>query len=297
MCLGVVACQMESWPGFRFWVIVFFLIVAVAGVIYSVIVLEKRRRKEEAGKVQVVELVVLNIALRASNAIVELRDKIAEASSSRGQFPNILLVSAESHMIELNNADLTSFSSVDMLVHFVEIRTKMEIGISSCKEIRLSGFYGGDEIKAKKDLDEAVSKINNSLFKLAKVNVLTNVPRNDIWNKGWFFTTRTRLEINLFSAIFILVVACSAPFVVNEYFSRWKPQADSPGQWLERSAAIVSVLSLLVITLMDECLELIRQFRLSSYHVNLARIVKGLSFLIAIAGTIVWGYGSVIFYS
>lgn len=295
MCLGIVASQVESWPSFTFWVIGFCLIMAVAGVICSVVVLDKRRRKEEAGKVDVVELVILNIALRASNAIVELRDNIAEASSSRSQFPNILLVNAESRMIELNNADLTSFSSVDMLVHFVEIRAKMEISISRCKAIKLSSFYGSYDKKAKNDLDEAVSKINNSLFKLTRVNVLTGLPRNDAWNKGWFFTTRTRLEINLFSAIFVLVVACSVPFLANECFLSWKPCGESRGQWLERSAAIVSVFSLLVITLMDECLELIRQSRLSSYHVNLARIVKGLSFLIAIAGTIIWGYGSLIF--
>src|SRR5450830_123547 len=120
----------------------------------------------------------------------------------------------------------------------------------------------------------------------------------------WKLPIRKRMKVNLYLAVAALGIAFFVPFLVNNLFVYPRPTTDSPGQWLERSGAINTVFSLLVISLMDECLATIRarissprlkKFKLYKSYEKWAIWIRNSAFLISLMGIIVWGYGSLIY--
>jgi len=115
-------------------------------------------------------------------------------------------------------------------------------------------------------------------------------------NETWTKTNRAL-------AVIALVIAVLAPITANTFFSVWRPDGESAGQWLERSGAVMTVFSLLAISLMEEgmsrlhkvgnladleTLPMYQSFERSTYW------IKGIALALTVIGTVVWGYGSVI---
>ncbi|WP_350025861.1 hypothetical protein [Pseudomonas fulva] len=100
----------------------------------------------------------------------------------------------------------------------------------------------------------------------------------------------------------LFMIGALAPSL-TDWFMMLKPISDSPSQWFERSGAITTIFGLLAINVVDSGVAQLVPTGQSADPKNLHhyeifkfsfRIIKSLSFLATIAGTFIWGYGTVI---
>lgn len=103
-------------------------------------------------------------------------------------------------------------------------------------------------------------------------------------------------------AILLLIIGIAAPFV-RDLFLSLKPEGDTPAQWLERTGAVTTIFGLLAINLIDEGIERLVPSRKLADTGGVATFavfetvftwITRFAFLLTIAGTLVWGYGTVI---
>jgi hypothetical protein len=317
--LGFTGEQFMSWESISFWIEGHPALaswVQAFGVLLTIVVAlliarwpENRLRRERADKARVMKQAIVNIALGADGAISALRDEVGEIDWGETSFPDVLLMAAEAHMITLCSVDLTNFPNEEMLVPFMKIKAEMESGLSVCKSLKLSTSNELDRFAALARLDAAANNIQASFSVLRKASSVCKKSYRSELKKpkpalfGRKLMERKRLKVNIRNAIIALGVAILAPLLANSFFGSLKPSSDSPGDWLERSGAITTIFSLLVMSLMDECLGRIRakiksprlqKFPLYKNFESWANILKGTAFVVSLIGTVIWGYGSVI---
>lgn len=304
MSLEVFFCWIEKHPGLASWIQTIGSIIAIAVAVWIASVPERRHRKEQLDKENVMKLAIVNIALGAEAAINALRDEVSEVDYSEGLFPDSLLMASEASMVTLSSVDLTSFPNLNMLVPFMKIKAQMELAIAVCKTLKLNQLSDADKFLEERKLDSAANNISASLSALKKASSLLSRRRKLRPGIGFKLTMRKRLKVNLWLAVAGLGIAILAPLLANNFLVYWKPLLESQGDWLERSGAITTVFSLLVITLMDECLGNINikdsspRLRKFALYQNLrawAHCLKNIAFISSILGTMIWGYGSLIY--
>ncbi|EGH45165.1 hypothetical protein [Pseudomonas syringae] len=100
----------------------------------------------------------------------------------------------------------------------------------------------------------------------------------------------------------LVLIAFLAP-MYSDWFLWLKPVTDTSQQWFERSGAITTIFGLLAINLVDSGVERLVPSRkladVSNVHLYTGfeysfMVMKALAFLTTIAGTFIWGYGTVI---
>ncbi|MFL8988637.1 hypothetical protein Q8X48_12940 [Pseudomonas sp. QLc11A] len=304
-----ISIWIESHPGLASWVQALGVLITIVVAIVVAKWPEKRLRREQSDKTRVMKHAIVNIALGADGAISALRDEVDEIDWSKTSFPDALLMATEAHMITLSSVDLTNFPNEEMLVPFMRIKAEMESGVSACKSLKLSIPSELDRFATLTRLDAAANNIRASFLVLRRAASVTGKPYRP-WLRaarpaffGRKLTGRKRIQVNIWLAITALGMATLAPLLANNFFVALKPWSESPGDWLERSGAITTIFSLLVISLMDECLGKIRiksnpprvqKFQLYKNFESWASFLKGTAFVISLIGTVIWGYGSVI---
>lgn len=81
----------------------------------------------------------------------------------------------------------------------------------------------------------------------------------------------------------------------------FRPQAESPGQWFERSGAVMTVFAVFAHFKADTIATMIAGGTLGesweAYHKYKRHqaVVAGLSLVLMVIGTVVWGYGDLLF--
>jgi hypothetical protein len=300
MIFDVASSWIEAHPGMASWVQAVGTILAIAVAIYIAQLPEKRHRKEEASRIRVMKMAIVNIANGAAGSITDLRDEVAEINSSQFVFPDALLMAAEAHMTTLSSVDLTKFPNEVMLVPFMSIKAEMESGISNCKMLKGTNINQLDQFSAQSKLDAAANNIHSSILALREAMSATD-RQDEVGFRAWKsaisemeFTMRTRIKINLWMSTAALAIAFFAPLLANYLFEMWKPSTDSSGVWLERSGSITTVFSLLVIGLMDECIGTIRTKSEFNNLKKIAHVLRGFAFAFSIYGTLIWGYGTLV---
>jgi hypothetical protein len=103
-------------------------------------------------------------------------------------------------------------------------------------------------------------------------------------------------------AVVLIVIAALAPNYYEKFL--WlKPDSDSLAQWFERSGAITTIFGLLAINLLEEGVQrllpagkvadLANVHTFSMFEFSF-KVLKVVAFLLTLAGTLIWGYGTVL---
>jgi len=113
-----------------------------------------------------------------------------------------------------------------------------------------------------------------------------------------------RIKIYFGVCIVLLAIAAVAPLAAGTLFLSMKPEADSLAEWIERSGAITTVFSLLVVSVSSEGLkglwipgqmaDLDKIEILNKFKPRFAWC-ENIALVLTIIGTVIWGYGSALF--
>lgn len=122
--------------------------------------------------------------------------------------------------------------------------------------------------------------------------------------KKVFWTDSRRTWAYFGFIVVLLAIAFLAPVTVNAFFGALKPAAESSGVWFQRSGAISTVFALLAATLQADASRKLwtpgfladaeKLAILTSFEGKFS-ICQNLSFLFTVLGTVIWGYGDILF--
>lgn len=110
-----------------------------------------------------------------------------------------------------------------------------------------------------------------------------------------------RIFRNVIGAVLLLVIAILAPIFARAVFYLWTPGTDTLAQWLERSGAIMTIYSAIAAAVSRFSMDLISQSEeitareastLTKKYTKIVQAIEGVSLLVTLLGTLVWGYGS-----
>lgn len=119
-----------------------------------------------------------------------------------------------------------------------------------------------------------------------------------------FWTDNRRTWFYFVLIVALLAIAFLAPITANTFFGALKPSAESSGVWFQRSGAISTVFALLAATLQADAsrklwtpgsLGDIHKLTVLSSFDGKFSICQNLSFLFTVLGTVIWGYGDILF--
>jgi hypothetical protein len=119
-----------------------------------------------------------------------------------------------------------------------------------------------------------------------------------------FWTDNRRTWFYFVLIVALLAIAFLAPITANALFGALKPIAESNGVWFQRSGAISTVFALLAATLQADAsrklwtpgfLGDIHKLAVLSSFEGKFSICQNLSLLFTLLGTVIWGYGDILF--